>query len=40
MSGEPVTIAPVDLIAKRVEVKRVAHVHRGGKVMFDVDGDI
>ena len=82
MSGEPVTIAPLDLIAKRVVVKgfflnhpdvelkipnalretaplvasgairvpiaatypltafreAVAHVQRGGKVMFDVDG--
>jgi NADPH:quinone reductase-like Zn-dependent oxidoreductase len=82
MSGEPVTIAPFDLIAKRVVVKgfflnhpdveskipsalretaplvvsgairvpiaatypltalreAVAHVQRGGKVMFDVDG--
>jgi NADPH:quinone reductase-like Zn-dependent oxidoreductase len=84
MSGEPVTIAPFDLIAKRVVVKgfflnhpdveskipsalretaplvvsglirvpiaatysltafreAVAHVQRGGKVMFDVDGAI
>jgi NADPH:quinone reductase-like Zn-dependent oxidoreductase len=84
MSGEPVTIAPLDLIAKRVVVKgfflnhpdvelkipsalretarlvasgvirvpiaatypltafreAVAHVQRGGKVMFDVDGAI
>src|SRR5438094_30073 len=82
MSGEPVTVAPLDLIAKRVVVKgfflnhpdvelkipsalretaplvasgairvpiaatypltafreAVAHVQRGGKVMFDVDG--
>ncbi len=84
MNGEPVTIAPFDLIAKRVVVKgfflnhpdvelkipsalretaplvasglirvpiaatyrltafreAVAHVQRGGKVMFDVDGAI
>ena len=84
MSGEPVTIAPLDLIAKRVVVKgfflnhpdvesripsalretaplvaagvirvpiaatyrltdfreAVAHVQRGGKVMFDIDGAI
>jgi NADPH:quinone reductase-like Zn-dependent oxidoreductase len=84
MSGEPVTIAPLDLIAKRVVVKgfflnhpdvelkipsalretaplvasgvirvpisatyrltafreAVAHVQRGGKVMFDVEGAI
>ena len=84
MSGEPVTIAPMDLIAKRVIVRgfflnhpdvelkipsalretaplvasgairvpiaatyrltafreAVAHVQRGGKVMFDVDGAI
>src|SRR5882724_11635443 len=84
MSGEPVTIAPFDLIAKRVGVKgfflnhpdvelkipgalretaplvasgairapiaatypltafreAVAHVQRGGKVLFDVDGAI
>src|SRR5258706_465312 len=84
MSGEPVTIAPLDLIAKRVVItgfflnhpdvelriptalretaplvasgvirvpiaatyrltafrEAVAHVQRGGKVMFDVDGAI
>ena len=84
MSGEPVTIAPLDLIARRVVVRgfflnhpdveskipsalretaplvasgvirvpiaatyrltafreAVAHVQRGGKVMFDVDGAI
>ena len=75
MSGEPVTIAPFDLIGKRVVVKgfflnsalretaplvasgvirvpiaatyrltafreAVAHVQRGGKVMFDVEGGI